>query len=159
MLRSQRYIPDWSVVLVTAMLSITVAVIHVLDQGGVTNYAGSPWWLGGGYWAVEIAGVGTAIAVVTARRWIPTWILAFFIGFGPFVAYLLTRIVGLPGDPGDVGNWSDPLGTASLLVEGTLMLMAASTLLRFWRFERVAPQTTVASSGQPEADILIPVTS
>jgi hypothetical protein len=128
--RAKPYIPDWPTVLTTAMLSITVALIHVLDQGGITKYAGPPWWVGWGYRAVEIGGVLTAIALVSLRRWIPTWVAAFLIGFGPFTAYLLTRLVGLPGDPGDFGNWGDALGTASLFVEGTLMLMAASIIIR-----------------------------
>jgi hypothetical protein len=160
MLRSKSYSPDWFVVLATAMLSITVAVIHVLDQGGITNYAGPPWWLGGGYWAVELGGVVTALALVIVRRWIPAWIAAFLIGFGPFAAYLLTRTVGLPGDPGDVGNWGDPLGTASLFVEGTLMFLAASMLLRFRRFDRLASPTRSISTGEPsDTDVLIPITS
>ena len=158
MLRSKGYSPDWFAVLTTAMLSVTVAVIHVLDQGGITNYAGSPWWLGGGYWAVEIGGVLAALALVIARRWIPSWVAAFLVGFGPFVAYLLTRIVGLPGDPGDVGNWSDPLGTASLFVEGTLMLMAGSILLLFRQTAQLASSTPLVATGQqPKADVLVPI--
>jgi hypothetical protein len=160
MLRSNGYRPDWLAVLPTAMLAITVAVIHVLDQGGITNYAGPPWWLGGGYWAVEIGGVVTTLALVIAPRWMPAWIAAFLVGFGPFVAYLLTRMVGLPGDPGDFGNWSDPLGTASLFVEVTLMFLAASTLLRFRRFYRLAPSALANSTAQqPGGDVLIPATS
>jgi hypothetical protein len=37
----------------------------------------------------------------------------------------------LPGDPGDFSNWGDPLGTATLFVEGSLMLTAATTLIHF----------------------------
>jgi hypothetical protein len=122
--RSKTFVPDWPAVLTTAMLSITVSVIHVLDQGGITKYAGSPWWLGWGYRAVEVGGVLTALALAAHRRWMPTWLAAFLVGLGPSTVFLLTRLVGLPGDPGDFGNWGDPLGTASLFVEGTLMLTA-----------------------------------
>jgi hypothetical protein len=130
-LRAKTYIADWSAVLTTAMLSITVAVIHVLDQGGITAYAGSPWWLGWGYRAVEIGGAVTALALVVRRRWLACWLAAFFVGFGPFTVFLLTRLVGLPGDAGDFSNWGDPLGTASLFVEGTLMLTAGTAMIHF----------------------------
>jgi hypothetical protein len=160
MFRSRSYGPDWATVLTTSMLSITVALIHVLDQGGVTKYAGPPWWVGWGYRAVEVGGVVTALALVTLRRRSPVWIAAFLVGFGPFLAYLLTRIVGLPGDPGDFGNWSDPLGTASLFVEGTLMFMAVSVLVRFRRADRVGwADAELSADERSHKDTLVPVGS
>jgi hypothetical protein len=116
------------VVLPATLLCATVTAIHVLDQGGVTAYAGGPWWLGWGYRAVEAGGVLTALLLLTRRLCGFAWTAALFVGLGPFVAYLLTRGVGLPGDPGDKGAWSDPLGTVSLLVEAALVLAAAATL-------------------------------
>jgi hypothetical protein len=147
--RSKRFVPDWPAVLTTGMLSITVAVIHMLDQGGITKYAGSPWWLGWGYRAVEIGGVVIALALLVRRRWMLTWLAALFVGFGPFTGFLLTRLVGLPGDPGDFGNWGDPLGTASLFIEGTLMLTAAAVLLQFQGSVRHALPDPATSTGRP----------
>jgi hypothetical protein len=144
--RSKRFVPDWPTVLTTAMLSFTVGVIHVLDQGGITKYAGSPWWLGWGYRAVEVGGVLTALALAAHRRWMPTWLAAFLVGLGPSTVFLLTRLVGLPGDPGDFGNWGDPLGTASLFVEGTLMLTAAAVLIQFRRAQLTPPPPYSATS-------------
>lgn len=126
---SRRFVPDRPAVLTTAMLCITVGVIHVVDQGGITKYAGSPWWLGWGYRAIEIGAAVTAVALVVRRRWTPAWLAAFLVGLGPFSVFLLTRLIGLPGDPGDFGNWGDPLGTVSLFVEGTLMLAAGTTMI------------------------------
>jgi hypothetical protein len=155
--RSKRFLPDWSAVLTTAMLSITVGVIHVLDQGGITKYAGPPWWLGWGYRAVELGSVVTAVALMARRRWMATWIAAFFVGFGPFTVFLLTRLVGLPGDPSDFGNWGDPLGTASLFVEGTLMLTAATILVQFRRADReVPPYLATSTEPAPSAFASIP---
>ena len=156
--RSKTFVPDWPAVLTTAMLSITVSVIHVLDQGGITKYAGSPWWLGWGYRAVEVGGVLTALALVAHRRWMSTWLAAFLVGLGPSTVFLLTRLVGLPGDPGDLGNWGDPLGTASLFVEGTLMLTAGTTLIRFRRADREVSSYSVASTDpRPGTGVGIPI--
>ena len=138
-LRSKQHGPDWAAVLPAARLCVTVSVIHVLDQGGVTTYAGPPWWLGWDYRLVEVGGVLAGLALLARRRWMPAWIAAFLVGFGPFTAYLLTRLAGLPGDPGDFGNWGDPLGTASLLVEGTLMVIAISAILQLVRVDRGLP--------------------
>jgi hypothetical protein len=57
-------------------------------------------------------------------------VLAALVSIGPFVGYILSRSVGLPGDPGDVGNWGYTLGTVSLVVEGMLFLLSLSALLR-----------------------------
>jgi hypothetical protein len=146
-LRSKQDGPDWAAALPAAMLCVTVSVIHVLDQGGVTKYAGPPWWLGWGYWLVEAGGVLAALVLVARRRWMPAWIAAFFVGFGPFTGFLLTRLAGLPGDPGDFGNWGDPLGTASLFVEGTLMVIAISSILHLVRVNRGLPAGAAAATG------------
>jgi hypothetical protein len=154
--RSNRFVPDWPAVLTTAMLSITVSIIHVLDQGGITKWAGPPWWLGWGFRAIEIGGVVAAAALVARRRWVLSWIAAFLVGFGPLAAFLLTRLVGLPGDPGDFGNWSDHLGTASLFVEGTLMLTAGTALLRF-RYSEVPSYAASPSALQSSSHVQVPV--
>lgn len=114
----------------------------------MTTYAGPPWWLGWGYRLVEAGGVLTALVLLARPRWMPAWIAAFFVGFGPFTAYLLTRLAGLPGDPGDFGNWGDPLGTASLLVEGTLMVIAISAILHLVRAGRGLPADAAAAAGR-----------
>jgi hypothetical protein len=43
---------------------------------------------------------------------------------------VLTRTVGLPGATDDIGNWLEPLGLASLFVEGAVILLALTGLLR-----------------------------
>jgi hypothetical protein len=44
-------------------------------------------------------------------------------------AYCLSRSVGLPGEGGEeIGKWTEPLGLASLLVEGIVVWLAVSRL-------------------------------
>jgi hypothetical protein len=38
-------------------------------------------------------------------------------------------VVGLPQATGDIGNWSEPLGLASLMVEGCLIALSSTVLL------------------------------
>lgn len=45
------------------------------------------------------------------------------------IGYAISRTAGLPGDDGeDVGNWLEPLGLASLLVEGVVVLLVLGRL-------------------------------
>jgi hypothetical protein len=44
-------------------------------------------------------------------------------------AYVLSRTTGLPSATGDIGNWHEPLGQASLFVEGAVVVLSASALL------------------------------
>jgi hypothetical protein len=78
-----------------------------------------------------VGGVLTALAMLLpwlaglGRPWL-RWAAAVLLGAGPFIAYIASRTAGVPGDPGDVGNW---VGTVSLFVEAALVLLSASMLL------------------------------
>jgi hypothetical protein len=113
-----------------AMLALSVAVVHVADQGGVTAFNSPPDWLGWSFRAIEAGGVLTALVLLLP--WLPAWTrwtAGALVGIGPFAGYILTRTVGLPGDPGDVGNWGYWVGTVSLFIEATLVLLSVSMLL------------------------------
>ena len=48
------------------------------------------------------------------------------------VGYVLSRTTGLPQSSDDIGNWSEPLGMASLFVEGSLVALASAVLVARW---------------------------
>lgn len=52
--------------------------------------------------------------------------------------YVLTRSVPLPGDSGDAGNWLEPLGMASLIIEGVVVILAALILAGIYRASRAS---------------------
>jgi hypothetical protein len=53
------------------------------------------------------------------------WMLTTAVAAAPFVAYVVSRSVGLPGATDDVGNWTQPLGLAAVFVE---FLVVATSL-------------------------------
>jgi hypothetical protein len=120
--------PLLAVRLVGALLALAVSVVHVADQGGITMLS-SPAWIGWGYRIIEVGGVLTAIALMLPwSRWLG-WAAGMLLGIGPFAAYILSRSVGVPADPGDVGNWGYWVGTLSLFVEAALIVLCAAMLL------------------------------
>ena len=125
--------PEFAVRLTGALLAVAVAAVHVADQGGVTTLA-DPAWIGWGYRLIEVGGVLTALILLLPRLvWFaPVWLgwaAGALLGAAPFLGYVASRTVGVPGDSGDIGNWGYWVGTVSLLVEAALVMLSVSMLL------------------------------
>ena len=143
--RDRRYaqgitVPDVVVRFSGAMLALAVAAVHVADQGGVAAFT-SPDWIGWSYRLIEVGGVLTALVLLLppAVGLVPAWAgwaAGVLLGTGPFVAYVLSRTVGVPGDPGDGGNWGYWVGTVSLLIEAGLVALSLSML---WSLRESVP--------------------
>ena len=90
-----------------------IGLIHLLDAPGKLDETPYMFWL---YLAL-IAGclLGAALLVRVHSRL--AWTTAAILGVSPFIGYVLDRTMGLPGAMGDIGNWTEPLGMASLFVE------------------------------------------
>ena len=101
-----------------------VALIHVLDAHDTfvaTPYKG---WLYVGL----IAGTLITAAVLLRRDDPRAWVAAALFPAGAFAAFVVSRTVGLPQGADDIGNWVEPLGLASLFVEGSLVALSAAVL-------------------------------
>jgi hypothetical protein len=101
-----------------------VALIHLLDLPGTfgeQTYKGVLYLLLIGGCLVTAAGLTRA----NDRR---LWWAAALLPAGAAVAFVISRTIGIPGGADDIGNWSEPLGIASLFVEGSLVALAASVL-------------------------------
>jgi len=125
--------PEFAVRFAGALLAGAVAAVHVADQRGVTALA-DPAWIGWGYRLIEVGGVLTALILLLPRlAWFgPAWLgwaAGALLGAGPFLGYVASRTVGVPGDPADVGNWGYWVGTVSLLTEAALVTLSISMLL------------------------------
>jgi hypothetical protein len=124
----------WGTRLAGAALCLVVAALHVIDQGGFPG-SKNPGYVAGGYYALELAGLVAAAALVTgAPR--AGWFLSTGVAGGPFIGYVLSRGPGLPDYTSDVGNWTEPLGLVSLAVEAALFALAATLLIRRARSRR-----------------------
>lgn len=102
-----------------------VGLIHLLDVEGKLEETPYLGWM---YIALIAASLGLAgLLVYTSdgRAWAATTALAS----GVIVGYSLSRTTGLPSATDDIGNWTEPLGLASLFVEGSLVALSGSVLL------------------------------
>jgi len=120
-----------------------VALIHVLDAPNTFSEVPYIGWL---YVALIAGSVLTAGALIRASD-TRAWLAAALLPLGAIVGFTLTRTVGLPGDTGDIGNWAEPLGMASLFVEGSLVALSAMVLRE--RVDTAARRGARAASWQP----------
>ena len=124
--------PELAVRLVSALLALGVASVHVADQGGITAF-NSPDWMGWAFRVIEAAGVLTALVLLLPwSAWVG-WAAGVLLGTGPFLGYVASRSVGVPGDHADIGNWGYWLGTVSLVVEAALVILSVGMLLPMLR--------------------------
>lgn len=73
------------------------------------------------------------------------WALGALIAIGAFVAYIVSRVVGLPGAPGLVQEeFLEPLGILSLLVEALFVVLYATRASRRTQTPRTTTNRTIA---------------
>jgi hypothetical protein len=111
---------------IASMGLLGIALIHLLDLPGKMEE--TPY-LGVAFLGLIVASL--ALAVVLAVRDDRTvWLAAGGLALAVVVGYVVNRTVGLPAAMADIGNWKEPLGLASLFVEGTVILVALPALRR-----------------------------
>jgi len=101
-----------------------IALIHLLDAPGTFEGSAYKGWLYVGL----ITGCIVAGAVLIRRSDPRAWAAAAMLASGAIVAFVVSRTIGLPQGADDIGNWTEPLGLASLFVEGTVLVLAAAVL-------------------------------
>jgi hypothetical protein len=108
------------------VLCLGVAYIHLVDQHFFA-FDKHPGYVLAGYVLLEIAGVIAALLLLL-RPGLGPWALAVGVAAGPLVGFVLSRGPGLPDYVDDKGNWTEPLGIISLLVEAVLLAVALIAL-------------------------------
>lgn len=121
-----------------------IGLIHLLDSVDTFH---ETRWLFWAYVALMAASLVVAGALLYDPE--PRWLAAAaLVALLPLAGYVLSRTTGLPGADDDVGNWTDPLGLASLWVEGVVLATTSSVLVLAPR--RAAAPTRPLSFGPLE---------
>jgi hypothetical protein len=103
---------------------VTVGVIHALQIQGQLS---SAVWLTIGF--CLLAGFAPLAGLwLLVQPTLASWTFAGLVSLFAALGYVLTRSVAVPGDPGDRGNWLEPTGLASLIIEWLLVFIIAFTL-------------------------------
>jgi uncharacterized membrane protein len=79
------------------------------------------------YLANFVGALTAAIGIYRGRIW--GWSLGALVAGGAFVAYVISRTVGLPGLPVEE-EWLEPLGLLSLLVEALFVGLYLTIFIR-----------------------------
>lgn len=107
---------------------IAIALIH--DADAHSKYAAADaryiFWL----YVALILGCAIGGGLLILRNTRLAWTFAAFLAAGPFVSYAVNRTVGLPRATDDIGNWLEPLGVASLIVEALVFALAVVQMRR-----------------------------
>lgn len=137
--------------LAAAVLCLTVAWIHVKDQGGFPG-SKDPTYVGIGYYMLEAAGLLCALLLLVPRLPRPEllWTAVSGVAIGPLLGFVLSRGPGLPDYTDDKGNWTETLGLEALAVEGALLLLSAAVLVSLLR--RPAARAVDAPAASPAAE-------
>ena len=94
-----------------------IGLIHLLDSIGKYSETRYLFWM---YVALMAGSLAVAGAVLFSRARVP-FLAAAALAAGAIVGYVLSRTTGLPNAGDDIGNWTEPLGLASLFVEGAVV--------------------------------------
>lgn len=105
---------------------VAIALIHLLDLPSKldeTPYLGVLYILG-----PILTSLLTAALIVGSRSRVG-WLLAGALAAATAMGFCLSRTTGLPNADDDIGNWSEPLGVASLIAEGLVVLLVVGYLV------------------------------
>lgn len=86
-----------------------------------TPYVG---WLYIALMVASVAVAGLLLAEASVRAWAAAGLLAAAV----LIGFVLSRTSGLPDATGDVGNWSEGLGLASMFVEACVLVASGVAL-------------------------------
>jgi hypothetical protein len=103
-----------------------IAVTHVGELGDKLEEAAVRYQA---YLFIALIAGCVALALVARRApERPWWTGVLAVSVLPFIAYVISRSVGLPGGQDDIGAWGEPAGIASLVFEAVTAIIAVRAL-------------------------------
>lgn len=98
-------------------LILAVGAIHLIET---PEHFEAAAYLGALFTANFAGTVAAAVGIIRgAKSW--GWTLGALISAVSFLAYLASRLFGLPGFAEAAGEWDDPLGTLAMILEGLFL--------------------------------------
>jgi hypothetical protein len=110
---------------VVAVGLASIGLIHLLDSVGKYSETRYLFWM----YIALIAGCIVVAGAVLFTRMRAALLAAAGLALSAAIGYVLSRTTGLPSATGDIGNWTEPLGLASLFVEGGVAAVAIGAYL------------------------------
>jgi hypothetical protein len=107
---------------VLAVGLVGIGLVHLLDSIGKYGETRYLFWM----YIALIAGSLVVAGAVLFQRSRMTFLAAAALAAGAATGYVLSRTTGLPNATGDIGNWTEPLGLASLFIEGSVIALGAA---------------------------------
>ena len=97
-----------------------VALIHLLELQGKLKE--TPY-IGVGYILLIVACVVSGALLLHKNSYVG-WLVGGGSALATLAGYAATRTVGLPLANGDIGNWLEPIGLASIFIEALVVAIA-----------------------------------
>ena len=110
---------------ITAVGLFGIGLIHLLDSIGKYSETRYIFWM---YVALIAGSIVVSVAIVFSRSR-AAFLAAAALAASALVGFVLSRTTGLPNAHGDVGNWTEPLGLASMFVEAAVVLIASTAFV------------------------------
>jgi pimeloyl-ACP methyl ester carboxylesterase len=98
---------------------VGIGLVHLLDSIGKYGETRYLFWM----YIALIAGSLAAAGAVLFERSRLTFLAAAGLAACAAIGFVLSRTTGLPHATDDIGNWTEPLGLASLFIEGSVIAL------------------------------------
>jgi lysylphosphatidylglycerol synthetase-like protein (DUF2156 family) len=99
-----------------------IGLVHLLDSIGKYGETRYIFWM----YVALIAGCLAVAGAVLFSRSRAAFLAAAGLAASAAAGYVLSRTTGLPNATDDIGNWTEPLGLASLFIEGSVMALGVA---------------------------------
>jgi hypothetical protein len=124
-----------------------IGVIHLLDSIGKYSETRYLFWM----YVALIAGSIMVAGLVLFTRARAAFLAAAALAGGALIGYVLSRTTGLPNATGDIGNWTEPLGLASLFVEAAVVAVSLGAFFRTRGIDQIVTRATTEATRVPRS--------
>ena len=119
-----------------AILLLATGLIHLIDA---PEHYEEATYVGLLFSADLLGALLAAFGIYKDALW--GWLLGLVVAGGAFILYLISRLIGLPGYEVHVGEWSEPLGIISTIIEPGFVVLFLLAVM-------IARRPTVSSADQ-----------